>query len=227
MSFRNLIITAELGSPLCGEPPMLDSLLMYELTKRMGLAYKVSRSEPLEQVNVGGLPISKFKIGVNDFTYCVSNPIVPKPKSEWVEHLQKKFQSDDALLLSTSQRKSIMTTSGPYKARRAPEVIRNIESVKWFLYGDRHGVRNLLKKITSIGHKRSVGYGKVTEWRYDYVDFQADIFIKNDSGEKILMKTIPLEDAIKHNLTGFRKSFGGWKDPYWHPQNFRDIAIPC
>jgi hypothetical protein len=63
------------------------------------------------------------------------------------------------------------------------------------------------------------------EWEYEEMgENDYSIFAPGESG-KILMKTIP-NDKLE-NVSGYKVSFGGGKSPYWHPENYMEIAVPC
>lgn len=226
MSFSKLLITARLGSPLCGDPPFLDSILMWELGRRMGISTNINRNNSFDPNRVPPIPLGKMKVSKDAFVWRVSNPIFPSLSGVSMEYHHKHFPSSDASLLKDGNLKTVLTGSGPYKSRRNPEIIKNISEIKWFAYADKRETRKLLKKIMALGHKRSYGYGKITEWIFEETNQEADVFVIDENQNKILMKTVPYEFAIQNNLKGFIRSYGSFRPPYWHPENYTDIAIP-
>lgn len=223
---KNWKVTAFLGSPLCGDAPRIDSLLEYELSLRMGMkqARKLTRGIPLSQIQKVPIPLAKRTICGND-VYCSSDPIVGNVFSEWTDRLSKRFYTDLlATIIHPIEHKKLLTASGPYKSRYVPLRIRLIDRVCWFVRGDRKEINKLLKKIVSLGHLRNIGYGIITEWEYEEFEEDNSIFALH-KGKRVLMKTIQVEAA--KGATGFRHSYGGAFPPYWHPETFRKVAIPC
>ncbi|MGD9157007.1 MAG: hypothetical protein PVG39_01245 [Desulfobacteraceae bacterium] len=223
---KNWKVTCNLVSPLCGEPPKIDSLLEYELALRMGMkqARKMTRDIPLSQIEKPPIPLAKRTICGHD-VYCSSDPILGEVHAEWSDHQAKRFDTDIlALAIHESQRKKLLTSSGPYKSRFVPLRVRLVRKVCWFVRGDKKEINKLLKKITALGHCRHYGYGRIESWEYKEFEEDNSIFAMH-KGKKVLMKTIQVEAA--KGSTGFRHSYGGAFPPYWHPETFMEVAIPC
>jgi hypothetical protein len=223
---KNWKVTAFLGSPLCGEPPFLDSLLEYELSLRLGMkqARKMTRNISLSQVEKPPIPLAKRTL-LKDDVYCSSDPIIGTVYAEWTDRQSKRFDTDiAAIILHESQRKKLLTASGPYKSRYVPMRIRLVDKICWFVRGDRKEINKLLNKIIALGHCRNIGYGIITGWEYEEMEEDNSIFA-NNKGSKVLMKTIRIEAA--KGSKGYRHSYGGAFPPYWHPETFMEIAIPC
>jgi len=223
---KNWKITVKLASPLCGDAPQIDSLLEYELALRMGMKHsrKLTRNIPLSKIERPPIPLARRTINGHN-VYCCSNPILGETKAEWSDHQAKRFDTGlMANILHPTQRKKLLTSSGPYKARFVPLRIRLVQKISWFVRGDRKEINKLLKKIITLGHARNIGYGVISSWEYEEMEEDYSIFAMHQ-GKKILMKTMEFE-AVK-NYYGFRHSYGGAFPPYWHPETFKEIAIPC
>lgn len=223
---KNWKITGVLGSPLCGDPPKIDSLLEYELALRLGMkqSKKLTRNIPLSQIKRPPIPLAKRTLCGNN-VYCSSDPIIGTVFAEWTDRQSKRFDTDAAaLILHPSERKKLLTASGPYKSRYVPKRIRLIDKICWFVRGDRKEINKLLKKIIAVGHLRNIGYGIIDHWEYEELEEDCSIFA-NHKGSKVLMKTIQIEAAKRSK--GYRHSYGGAFPPYWHPDTFREVAIPC
>ena len=223
----NWKVTAWLSSPLAGEPPYLDAILEGEMAFRLGKKHhnKLTRDTPLTEITRVPIPLAKRTIAGRD-VYACSNPIIPTPNSEWVDRSSKRLDSDMiALLLSPGERKSIGTTSGSYKQRYAPIRIRLIDRICWFFRGDKYEVRRILKSVFAVGQYRKIGYGIVHSWEYEEIEKDFSIFA-DEGTNRILMKTIPAGNEVK-NVIGYRLGFGGVCSPYWHPENYMEIAVPC
>ena len=223
---KNWKVTCLLASPLCGDAPRLDSLLEYELALRLGMTHakKLTRNVPLSEIPRVPIPLSQITIGGHDLYRC-SDPIIPPPYAEWADRQAKRLDIDKiARILHESQRKKLLTSSGPYKSRFVPLRIRLIDRIVWFARGDRVEMNKLLKKIVAVGHLRNIGYGRIKGWEYEEQEQDYSIFAPY-KGKEILMKTLPIEAA--REAYGYRHSFGGAFPPYWHPETYMEIAVPC
>ena len=228
MMLNNWVVSCWLASPLAGEPPALDGILAWELANRLGMkhARKTGRWTPAAEIEDVPIPLAKRTVGGYEL-YCCSDPIIPTPLApEWVDRTSKRFESSKmALIIAPEYRKSIMTASGPYKSRFVPERIRLVDRIVWLVRGDRKEINKLLKSIKAIGRKRDIGYGQVWKWTFDEIDQDYSIFAPH-KGKKVLMKTIPLGAGL-NNASGYKRSYGGWRSPYWHPEFQSEVAVPC
>ena len=227
---KPLKVSCFLNSPLGVEPfslnaNMLDSLLEYELAMRMNMAFRVQRSDTLTDYN-RPIPLSKHQITKDLFIWTCSDPIIDSKAYTFVEHYSKRLKIEDACLLAENERKSVMIASGKFKSMRKPIVLKQIDKIVWFCHGDRREIRKLLKKITSIGKNRNMGYGQVKEWVVEEIEHDYSISVKHNN-KRILMKTYPLEYVDKVADIGYKAYYGGYKPPYWHPDRYREIATPC
>lgn len=223
----NWKISAYLRSPLAGDPPKMDAILEYELALRLGMkhARKLTRDVRLADVERVPIPLARRTIDSID-VYCCSDPILSPVLSEWTDHSAKRFDSDlIVLMLREDQRKNLLTSSGPYKSRFAPIRVRLVECVTWFARGDRKEINKLVKKIVALGKHRSIGYGLIDRWEYERMDEDYSIFASL-KGQRVLMKTLHVGDHLE-GVKGYTKYFGAAFPPYWHPENYREIAVPC
>lgn len=229
MAIKNWLVICELISPLCGEPPFIDSLLEYELSMRLGMkhARKLTKNIPLSQIERPPIPLARRTICGND-VYCSSNPIIGNVFAEYTERQSKRFDTDlvSGMLDKKTRSKKLLTASGPYKSRYVPLRIRVIDNIRWFVRGDRKQINKLLKKIVALGHGRGYGYGQIAGW--SFVEYEKDnsIFAEH-KGKNVLMKTLRIEATTAARSTGYRRSFGGAYPPYWHPETFCEVGIPC
>jgi len=225
---KNWKITAWLNSPLCGEPPALDALLTWELSLRLGSKHhkKMTRNTRLKDIDVIPLPIAKRTIMGLDI-FCCSDAVIPLPLHEWEERQSKRFDTThNALILAEKNRKALLIASGPYKQRYSPLRVRLIDQICWFSRCDKKETNKLLKSILSVGKGRNYGYGLVRSWEFEPVEEDYSLFALHE-GKHVLMKTISLSCAIDKKATGYRRDFGAWQAPYWHPENYCEIAKPC
>jgi len=219
---KNYRVTAWLASPLAGEPPMLDAILGDELACRLGTKNKkkIGRWTPPSEIEKLPIPL----VHTNGIPHC-SSPIIPKPAAEWTAHIAKRFDSSRlATLISEENRKSVLTTSGPYKSRFQSVRVRLIDRVAWFLRGDKEQVNKLLKSIHAVGAHRGIGYGQVWEWTFDEMEDDYSIFAPY-GGKKMLMRMLPAKYAVD-GIVGYKRSYGAFLPPYWHGGNMHDIIVP-
>jgi len=224
---KNWKVTAWLSSPLAGEPPQFDAILGWELARRLGYKHcrKLTRDTPLSDIQNPPIPLAQRTISGVD-VFCCSAPILPEPHDEWVERISKRIDTDEiALLLAPEFRKSLLVASGPYKMRYVPERIRLIDCVCWFVRGDRKEIHKLVKSVYAIGKHRNIGYGQVEDWTFEETEEDYSISALRQ-GKPVLMKIIPFGSECQ-NMTGYKHSFGAANMPYWHPENYREIASPC
>jgi len=225
---KNWKVTAWLSSPLAGEPPALDAILEWELSKRLGMKHhnKLTRNVPLSDIQRVPIPLAKRTISGHD-VYACSNPIIPEPTAEWVDHMARRIDTDlIALLLAPNQRKSLLVASGPYKMLYRPLRIRLVDRVVWFARGDKTEIRKLLKSVNALGSHRGIGYGLVERWELEETGEDDYSIFADCQGKPVLMKTIPFGHSLQ-NVGGYKHSFGGAFPPYWHPETYMEIAIPC
>lgn len=224
---KNWKVTAWLSSPLAGDAPQFDAILGWELANRLGYkhAKKLTRDTPVKEIEIPPIPLAKRTFNGIDI-FCCSSPIIPEPQEEWVDRISKRIDTSEiALLLAPEYRKSLLVASGPYKMRYAPERIRLIDRVCWFIRGDRVNVNKLLKSVYAIGKHRNIGYGQIEKWTFDETEADNSITAYRH-GKPVLMRVVPFGYDLQ-NLTGYKKSFGAPVMPYWHPDNYMEIAEPC
>jgi hypothetical protein len=225
---KNWKVTAALKSPLAGDIPNLDSILEWEMSRRIGIkrGRKLTRETQLDTVQRPPIPLARRTIG-GATVYCCSDPIIADPAAEWTDYISKRIDTNMiARLLAPAERKSIGTTSGVYKMRHAPLRVRLIDRIVWFAHCDvgqsGHRLRDILHHVYAIGKYRSIGYGLIDSWLVEEMG-DNDFSLYADGR---LMKTIPAA-GLADGATGYKLSFGGAATPYWHPQNYQEVAIPC
>jgi hypothetical protein len=222
----NWKVTAWLSSPLAGNPPQFDAILGWELARRLGYkhARKLTRDIRLSGVEIPPIPLAKRTINGVDI-FCCSSPIMPEPSAEWVDRISKRINTDEiALLLAPEYRKSLLVASGPYKMRYVPERIRLIDCICWFVRGDRKEINKLTKSVLAIGKHRNIGYGQIERWTFDEMENDCSISAMRH-GKLVLMRIVPFGPALQI-MTAYKRSFGAPRMPYWHPENYMEIAIP-
>lgn len=223
---RTLRVTAWMQSPIAGDVPMLDAVLEFEMAQRQGLATQLRRDQPAPQLDGVHIPIAKRMIGGWNVP-CCSGPIY-RARGERVERFAKRLAVEHADALADSQRLVVATGNSTLKSYRLPLRIVNCERVVYICRGHRRPVLQLLKSVSSIGHKRSIGYGRVEKWSAEYVDERSPAwwYVATKVGA-VLMRPLPWCDELPKDLVGFRRDFGSCVAPYWHPERYTEIVRPC
>jgi len=228
MPSQKLLITARLATPLAGDVPRLDGLLeavlaIYSAKGQPG--YKIDRSSPCPPQCEIEIPLLRRRLGSWQVGAC-SDPIYPECAAEYVEYFTKKLGVEYAPLLEEENRLVVSTTNSWTKSYRLPLRIRQIDRVAWFAVADRRELIKTLKRVEFLGKKRSYGYGRVSQWEATEISRDYSWYARTD-GTLVLMATLPVGAWIPKDLIGARRAFGGCVPPYWHPDRYTEIVVPC
>lgn len=214
-----LKVTAWMSSPIAGDVPHLDALLEFEMSQREGAADKIVRGSPAPPQGAVHIPMLRRRAGDWNVA-CCSSPIFVA-RREWRENFAKRLAVEHADALAENQRLVVATGNATYKSYRLPLRIRDCERVVYLCAGHRRPILSLLRSVDSLGKKRSVGYGRVGKWEAEEVEGNAWWF-----ADGVLMRPLPA-CAVPKNTTGARKDFGACTPPYWHPDRYGEIMVPC
>lgn len=222
---KNWKIIAYMASPLCGEAPNLEALLTWELARRLGKTHrdKITKATALCNIEMMPIPITKKTMAGFNID-CCSSPILPVPSAEWQERIAKRFDTTrNSMILKEKQRRTLSQKSGHYKQRFAPVQLQLVDRVVWFVRGDRKQIHKLLKSIFSIGKCRRAGYGLIDFWDYEETKQNNSIVADN-----VLMRIVPAQVVVESpRIDGYSLQYGAWTHPYWHPENYMEVARPC
>lgn len=233
-----LLVTARLAGGLAGDrAPNLDSLLVWMLAIHhpKGVpGYKVDRALPPPPQAEVPIPIARRTLAQQtpggpvawEVPRC-SDPILGCVAADHHEHFVKKIGVEHAGLLDPKSRTVVSTTNTWTKSYRLPLRKRTVDRVCWFAVGNRKGLLTVLRRVRFLGKKVSCGHGLVAEWTVDRIDADYTWFAPWDGRGTVLMRTLPIGDWLPADLTGYRRDFGGVVDPYWHPDRFGEIVVPC
>lgn len=220
---KSLKVTACMASPIAGDVPMLDGLLEFEMSQRVGKARPIQRWEPAPEYGEIHLPLLRIRIG-GLLVPCCSSPIL-SPIREAVEHFAKRFAAEHAEMMAPDKRRIIATGNSSLKSYRLPLRTRACDRIVWFVKGHRRPIKSLLRGVVSIGKKRSFGYGRVQRWELEWIDQDWSWFALSEQGT-VLMRPLPLCDELPRDLIGYRDDFGACQSPYWHPDRFTERVVP-
>lgn len=114
---------------------------------------------------------------------------------------------------------NIRPTQGPLKEYRIPLPLHSCLKWRASFEGDANAVATLLKNFSSIGKKRSQGYGLVKEWQIQPIK-QFSFF----KAEHEPMRPVPT--AYLSELPLLDIAFSAWTPPYWSPVGFLLCLTP-
>jgi hypothetical protein len=233
---RSLKVTAILDSPLAGDAPMLDAILEWVNSFKMGSIqasgnghrHRLSqrpRGLPVESPGKIPIPVARRFVAGYPIPLC-SSPVLASPFSESVEHITKALAIEEGDLLSPGEWKIVTTTGGAYKSYRLPLRMRAVERVVWFCVGQGTRIRHALKRVSAIGKKTADGYGRVGQWLVEEAADDWSWFVP-DGERLVLMRPMPAGDYLPDNLAGYRKWYGAPCGPYWQRDLYCDLVVPC
>ena len=223
---RNWKVIAVLDSPIAGDVPYLDGILEFEMAQRQGKAGTVRRGDPAPRLGSIHLPLCRGNFAGVDYIPRCSAPIYVG-REERHEYIHKRLSVENSMLLEPSERTKVAIGNTWTKSYRLPLKVVNVDRVVWYVGGSkRRPLKSLLRSVHAIGKKRSDGYGRVLRWEFEEVEHDWSWFAPSTAG-KVLMRVLPFAETLFRDVVGYRRYFGGFAPPYWHPDRFLDVAIPC
>lgn len=234
--WRPLLVTAELTTPLCDDAPQLDALLestmLYKMPSVVASRNGHRHETPLapqrgDNLEVGKIPIplGRRKIGGWWIPLC-SAPILSDVEAEWTVYINRKFPSEYGFMLKEKERTKISVSNAEFRSYHLPRRARLVQQVRWFACGKAKDMRKLLRSVSAIGRKTSIGYGRVWQWSVEHVEHDYSWFADSPSGQ-VLMRPLPVCEALPVDMIGARKGFGACVSPYWLPSRFTEVMLPC
>lgn len=225
----NLKVTARLAGPIAGDAPRLDSLLeivMSRHTRKPADRGALDRNAPCPPPGDVRIPLLRRELGPW-LVGCCSDPIYGAVRDESVDRIARSITPSNAGLLDGDSSLRIPTSSGWTKSCLIPLRVRLVDEVVWFATGDRRSLYNTLRHgVRFLGKKAAVGYGRVASWDVERVEHDWTWYAPHESGT-LLMATLPDGEWLPLDLTGYRRDYGGAAPPYWHPDRFAEIVVPC
>lgn len=117
---------------------------------------------------------------------------------------------------------TIKTGMGPMRAYRMPQVIRVVGDIEFYGYGTIDKVRDLLSYIPAIGKKPAAGWGAISQWTVE--PWPDDWSTWSDKYG--LMRPVPFDEDIGHDLSGYVKRDCAIKPPAWKACSQRPCYVP-
>ena len=231
-----LRVVAHLASPLAGDPPHLDALLVSVASRLAGKGadvppgYKVDRGHPCPDTS--GIPIAMARTPAGPFRVArCTSPVPDVPTHDGVDHVAKRIGVEHAGLLAAEDRRVVATTNGWTKSYRLPLRVRAVARVAWLCVGSRREILKLLRYVPGVGKKVAHGYGRVARWEVERIGAPPHRhwpwWVGSPAGP-VLMRPLPLAwDGLPEGLLGYRRDFGACTDPYWHQDRYTEVVVPC
>jgi CRISPR type IV-associated protein Csf3 len=146
----------------------IDALLAWAVSQRDQLPPASFEIVPIE-IPVAREPGGRFHL----CSFAV--PRFDQHEARWVN---RKFPLAEAQAMGDAKLRRISISAGPQKSYRLPSEVAWAENdeLEWFAIGDRAAIVELLALVTHLGHKRSVGRGKVDRWSVDACESWGDGF---------------------------------------------------
>ena len=221
-------VVAHLATPLAGDAPMLEALLADVMAGRFPTVPHERHDPPPPYDSMPPIPILKGRFGGFP-VYRASSPILSETLADEHKHIHSRFPTDYASAVAPESRIVIATGNGKYKSTRLPIRTRAITRVTWFAaMHPKHKpsvLRKELQKVKSIGMDRSRLCGRVTQWDVEKTDNDYSWFAPHPDGT-VLMRPLPICDALSKDLLGAREYFGAFHPPTWHPGRQHPVMIP-
>jgi CRISPR type IV-associated protein Csf3 len=153
------------------------------------------------------LPLERRE--ANGEWYWAASFALGEPMHEFRNFWHKRFDAQEAEDYADFQgrRGKVNVGAAQYKNYRMPLTIFLVPELTWYVVGDEDKLTPLLWQITSIGKKRSQGYGKIREWEIEDAD---------EDLSHLRAIPDPGGDAIY-----------GVRPPYWLGSNVMRVAIPA
>lgn len=123
------------------------------------------------------------------------------------------YEYDFLVSVKEGKVKRIRINAGEFKSYDIPIVVFDLKTV-WFYFqsDDVIEVERLIKThLYGIGKKTAYGYGEVTGFTIDKIDF--DPFVNS------VIRPIPIEPTDLTNGKNIKSKIMTWKPPYWLPEN--------
>lgn len=196
--------------------PMFDGLLAWAKALRDGLPYAFTAADtqdidlPLQRSPCGRLWLcsqGSAEVEAAELRYTNRRPAI------------EQFQT-----LAESKMKRVDIGAGANKGYRIPRPVSYLvdDRITWWAIGAAGEARALLELVTHIGKKRSVGWGRVVEWRVDPVPPWEGFPVLRDG---LPLRPLPLDwpGLAAEPSTAFRNLV----PPYWRHETEELCAAPA
>lgn len=159
----------------------------------------------------GTLPLRRIDGDTPQWYHAASCAVWPASVADGLDHWAKRLDSGYVELLEQRAIKArVPISGGVYRAYHMPLAYRHALAVTWYAVGEPERIRELLRLVTHLGKKPSMGWGAVIDWTVE--PCADDWSVTGPEGQ--IMRPIP--DAAGATIYGIRA-------PYWLPRH----QVPC
>lgn len=217
-NYQPLEIVVEVTPPIYITSPWLylDSILKYLcLREALGDLFYILPSEETVDTSLLEIPLKK-----TDDIYHSSVGIYNEPKL-YKDTIYKRFTDKETYKLTKKQQKGrIKTNQGHFKDFMIDIPILITDQITFYCNGDKKEITRLLKHLTSIGKKTSIGSGRIRKITVNEIDEDYSFF----RDEKV-MRPIPASWDVPIT-NGMRFEQHTYKPPYWDKNNVTMCIVP-
>lgn len=187
-----------------------------------------------DTVRIVELPIGKCYAG-EDWHWLAGGAVVLDAQRNPLSHPQQQvnayLQSEDQIAINDNTHNlplNISPSSGRWKRNRIvlPIILGNY--VRWYCYGDKNAIAELLDDVASIGAKRNQGEGAITNWEVKETSYDA-MHCGHLQDENTLSRSVfqgCLEELPPIDPKRMQQSLVGYRPPYWHVGHRTQMWIP-
>lgn len=212
-----LEIVATIGGPVHAPDglPMLDGLLAWATALRDGLPLALTASEAQDI----DLPLARSPCGR---LWLCSQGSAEVEAAE-LRYTNKRPAIEQFQTLAEPKMKRVDIGAGANKGYRIPRPVSYLvdDRIAWWAIGGADAIRALLGLVTHIGKKRSVGWGRVVEWRVEATEPWCGFPVLRDGQP---LRPLPLDwtGLTPEPPTAYR-TLG---PPYWDHSREELVACP-
>lgn len=216
-----LKVTAYLSSPIAvydDWSPSLEAVVMYAILLKAGLADTNPAAEDVKKKSKfirDNMPIKEN--GELGYYFC-SAPIY-NYLSEDTSSYRKRWEPNNKYINWGKRKASFSGSEGSEKNYDLPLYLRTTPQIEWYCLGDKAKLEKIFPDISTLGKKRSQGYGQVYKWEAEEISENWSLIKDNK-----LMKPLPAFVVEKLDIVIDASNFmdimkWGWRPPAWLKEN--------
>ena len=208
-----LVITAEIVTPLLPaerDCTHLDSVLSFAALTTHPVA------SDYERVAVVPLPLYLAWVSPEGRPLWACTPLMPVGAGLATrEYWHKRYPSHRA---DFGDRLNAVTSAGRWKEYRVPVHAQHVDRLHALAIGHAGETEKLLRVVTHIGKKGSMGYGRVARWTVTSgAHSLADV---------LALRAVPVAYYEGRQPIGALALNRGWTAPYWYSPWWADCMVP-
>lgn len=164
-------------------------------------------------------------LDMTDGVYHTSYPITNGTKYYDKEKLIKTFDHDmyakygEIVAKNGAPKGRVLNIQGKYKNEFYSIERFLVDSITYYVRGNKDTIEKLLKKLRFIGKKSSLGWGEVKYISIEETQKDYSIFKNNK-----LMRNIPLKNSF--NFDSPKVSITRLTHPYWSKEDLKECLVP-